>query len=303
MSSRPLQPQVERRHRLRRVLVDQRGQRVDVVGLERLDVARRAARGRPRRAAPSASPALASLASSVARARCSALLTEATLVSSSSATSVAFQRSTSQRISTARWRGGRCCSAATNASRIVSRATATSAGSPSSDDEAVGDRLDPGHLGRHVQVPSIGSRAGPEIHRPRAALAAVEHVEADVRRDPVQPRAQGRAALEAVERAPGADQRLLHRVLGLERRAEHAVAVGGQLAAMLLELGLELAGRGPIVSDGSSMTLILRTPAGEPERSGLSALFSRRACCRSRAASSGRSGRRATRHRCPARRR
>ena len=33
------QPQVERRHRLRRVLLDQRGERVDVVALERLDVA------------------------------------------------------------------------------------------------------------------------------------------------------------------------------------------------------------------------------------------------------------------------
>jgi hypothetical protein len=50
-------------------------------------------------------------------------------VSSSSATSVACQRSTSQRISTARWRGGRCCNAATNARRIVSRSTAVSAGS------------------------------------------------------------------------------------------------------------------------------------------------------------------------------
>ena len=70
--------------------------------------------------------------SRVALARCSALLTDATLVSRSSATSAAFQRSTSQRIRTARWRGGRCCSAATNASRIVSRVCATSAGSASS---------------------------------------------------------------------------------------------------------------------------------------------------------------------------
>ena len=54
------------------------------------------------------------------------------VVSSSSATSVACQRSTSRRIRTARCRGGRCCSAATNASRIDSRATASSAGSPSS---------------------------------------------------------------------------------------------------------------------------------------------------------------------------
>ncbi len=95
---------------------------------------------------------LTSCASSVARARCSALLTDGTLVSSSSATSVAFQRSTSHRISTARWRGGRCWSAATKASRIVSRAAATSAGSPSPPIAVVGHRLDPGHLGQRVQV-------------------------------------------------------------------------------------------------------------------------------------------------------
>src|SRR6266542_2595603 len=78
-----------------------------------------------------------SLASSVARARWSALFTDATLVSSSSATSDAFHRSTSHRISTARWRAGRCWSAATNARRIVSRATATSAGSPSAGTTSV----------------------------------------------------------------------------------------------------------------------------------------------------------------------
>ncbi|MBN9181342.1 MAG: hypothetical protein J0J00_12510, partial [Microbacterium sp.] len=43
----------------------------------------------------------------VARARCSALLTDATDVSSSSAVSAADHARTSRRISTARWRGGR----------------------------------------------------------------------------------------------------------------------------------------------------------------------------------------------------
>ena len=52
------------------------------------------------------------------------------MVSSSSATSAAFHCSTSRRISTARCRAGRCCSAATKASRTDSRATAVSAGSP-----------------------------------------------------------------------------------------------------------------------------------------------------------------------------
>ncbi len=70
-------------------------------------------------------------ASIVARARCSALLTDATLVPSSSATSLACHRRTSRRMRTARCFGGRSCSAATNASLIVSFAAASSAGSPS----------------------------------------------------------------------------------------------------------------------------------------------------------------------------
>ncbi len=74
---------------------------------------------------------MAPLDSSVARARWSALLTAAVLMSSSSATSLAFQRSTSHRIRTARWRAGRCWSAATNARRIDSRVSAASAGSSS----------------------------------------------------------------------------------------------------------------------------------------------------------------------------
>lgn len=65
----------------------------------------------------------------MARARWSALLTEATDVSSSSATSLACQASTSRRISTARCRAGRCCSAATKASRTLSLAAVSSAGS------------------------------------------------------------------------------------------------------------------------------------------------------------------------------
>jgi len=64
----------------------------------------------------------------------------------------------------------------------------------------------------------------------------MEQVEADVGRDPVQPRTHRGPAGEAVGAAPGPDQGLLHRVLGVERRAEHPVAVGGQLLPVLLEL-------------------------------------------------------------------
>jgi hypothetical protein len=66
--------------------------------------------------------------SSVARARCSALFTAARLMSSASAVSAADQLSTCVSSSTARWRGGRYCSAATNASRMLSRRIARSSG-------------------------------------------------------------------------------------------------------------------------------------------------------------------------------
>jgi hypothetical protein len=98
------------------------------------------------------------------------------------------------------------------------------------------ERLDPGHLRQRVQVGGDRLLRGAEIHRPGAALASLEHVEADVRRDPVEPRAKRRAALEVVEVLPGAQERLLDRVLGLEGRPEHPVAVRGQLATVLLEL-------------------------------------------------------------------
>ena len=170
----------------------------------------------------------------VARARCRALLTEATVVSSSSATSVACQRSTSQRISTARWRGGRCCSAATKASRIVSRSTAISAGSRRRHHASSGSARATAR--RAWRGPDDRFLRRAEIHRPGPPLPRLQHVEANVGRDAVQPRAQRRAALEAVERTPGAHVRVLHGVLGLERRAEHAVAVAGELAPILVEL-------------------------------------------------------------------
>src|SRR3712207_8932066 len=54
----------------------------------------------------------------------------------------------------------------------------------------------------------------------------------DVGRDPVQPGAQRRTALEIGQPAPGPHHRLLHGVLRVEGRAEHAVAVPDQLAAV-----------------------------------------------------------------------
>ena len=59
--------------------------------------------------------------SAALRARCSALLTDATDVSSVSATSAAEKPRTSRMISTARCVAGRCWRAATNASSSASR--------------------------------------------------------------------------------------------------------------------------------------------------------------------------------------
>ena len=95
-----------------------------------------------------------------------------------------------------------------------------------------------------MQVRLDGLAGRTEIHRPRPALTTVEHVEADVGRNPVEPGTKRCAPLEAVVAAPGADVGLLHGVLGLERGAEHAVAVARQLAAVLLEAGRELVGGG-----------------------------------------------------------
>jgi hypothetical protein len=98
------------------------------------------------------------------------------------------------------------------------------------------DRLDPRDLGERVEVGRLGRAGAAEIHRARAPVTAVEHVEADIRGDPVEPRPQGRAALEALKAPPGADHRLLHCVLGLERRGEHPIAVSGQLDSVLFQL-------------------------------------------------------------------
>ncbi len=138
---------------------------------------------------------------------------------------------------TARWRAGSCWSAATNARRTDSRAPTILGRIPVRDDEPVRHRLDP-ELVRGAQVLDDRRTGGAQIHRPRTPLAALEHVEANVRRDAVEPRAKRGAALKAVEALPRTDERLLDRVFGLDG-AEHAVAVRGQLDAVLLELKLD----------------------------------------------------------------
>jgi hypothetical protein len=108
----------------------------------------------------------------------------------------------------------------------------------------VGDRHDPRALGQLLaQQRGVGHLRGTHVHRAGPALLPAEHVEADVRHDAVKPRAQRRAALEAVVSPPRAQHRLLHGVLGLERRPEHAVGVRGQLTSVSLEIELQFLGR------------------------------------------------------------
>ena len=61
-----------------------------------------------------------------------------------------------------------------------------------------------------------------------AARAIIEGVQADVGGDAVEPRAQRRPAVEAVEVSPGPHHGLLDGVVGVERRAEHAVTEIGR---------------------------------------------------------------------------
>ena len=67
---------------------------------------------------------------------------------------------------------------------------------------------------------SIRVRLQPRHLRERAhfrqpARVAAQHVEAHVRRDPIQPGTEQQAAIEALARTPRVQQRLLHGILGL----------------------------------------------------------------------------------------
>ena len=154
-----------------------------------------------------------SCASIVARARCSALFTAGTDVSRSSAISVACQRRTSRQDQ----RG------ALPGRQVLQRSDEREAQGLARDRAVLGqvgvrDRLEPHDFRGDVQVLDHRRAGRAEVHRPGAPLAAAQHVQAHVRRDPVEPRPQRRAPLEPVVGAPGAHHRLLHRVLGLERR-------------------------------------------------------------------------------------
>src|ERR1700677_116306 len=68
----------------------------------------------------------------------------------------------------------------------------------------------------------------------------LKRVEAGVGGDPVQPGAHRGPGLELAVATPGSQVRLLHQVLGVMNRAEHAVAVGQQFPPERLGVCREL---------------------------------------------------------------
>ena len=89
---------------------------------------------------------------------------------------------------------------------------------------------------REPRKDSSGGEAGP-MSIAGAALDLAAHVDAHVGGDPVEPGAHAGPALESLGIPPRPDHRLLDGVLGFEPRAEHPVAVPGQLAAEGLDVG------------------------------------------------------------------
>jgi hypothetical protein len=105
-------------------------------------------------------------------------------------------------------------------------------------------RIDPERLEQGLRGPvvRVGRRA--VVDGQHATRPALDRPQARVGRDGVQPRAQRAAPLEPGEPAPRAQQRVLERVLGVGHRAEHAVAVGVERAAV----GLDELGEGALVA-------------------------------------------------------
>ena len=84
-------------------------------------------------------------------------------------------------------------------------------------------------------VPSLPAGGGGNRCRQRPPVSALQHVQANVGGDPVEPGTQAGSVVETGQPTPGPDERLLHRVLGVVRRGQHPVAVSGELPAERLE--------------------------------------------------------------------
>src|SRR5579859_3324286 len=97
-------------------------------------------------------------------------------------------------------------------------------------DQCVGNGLQPRNLRPRRGQRSFGVFAwGAQARRQRPAAGVLQRAQAGVGRDPVQPGPQRRPPLEFAVRPPGTNHRLLHLVLGIVNRAQHAVAVRQQL--------------------------------------------------------------------------
>ena len=114
--------------------------------------------------------------------------------------------------------------------------------------------LHPHRLDHRLAGAVMRVRGGAVVHGEHPLGALRDRVEAGVGGDPVEPGAQGAAALEPRQAAPGPQERLLERVLGIVHRSQHPVAVRVKLAVagadQPLERGLVAApGRPPAARD------------------------------------------------------
>ena len=129
--------------------------------------------------------------------------------------------------------GGRYCRLAMSASRSHSRAATTAAGSAESGShQRVRHRLQPARpsdpaIFRATRPDPVPDRPGPRAAPADPALG--QRGQADVGGDLVEPGPHRGPALEAAVGAPRPQVRLLDQVLGVVRRADHAVAVRQQL--------------------------------------------------------------------------
>ena len=99
----------------------------------------------------------------------------------------------------------------------------------------VGVGLEPDQLDHRLPGALALARRRSVVDRQHPLRALRDRVEADVGRDPVEPGAERAPGLESGQAAPCSKQRLLERVVGVVRRAEHPVAVGVELAAVRLD--------------------------------------------------------------------
>jgi hypothetical protein len=84
-----------------------------------------------------------------------------------------------------------------------------------------------------VSVPRRARRA--VVHRKDALAPAGDHVQAGIRRNLVEPGAKRASAAEPGQPAPGTQESLLQRVLGVVKRPEHPVAVRVKLSAVVID--------------------------------------------------------------------